>query len=86
MVDLRICFEIQGLAADKEGNPCPAGIEMTIVGAKEEIEYSELAKNVNISGVLLYAGLSGIVKPEDVRIIAPEEYDRLCGGDERAED
>lgn len=75
MAELRVCFEINGFAEDENGNPCPAGLQMNIGNANKEIEYEKLTANIDIEKVIEYAGLSGIVKPEDVRIITPEEYD-----------
>lgn len=79
MAKLRVCFEVNGFAEDENGNPCPAGLQMSIGDAKKEIEYEKLTENIDIEKVLDYAGLSGFVKPEDVKIITPEEYDRLYG-------
>ena len=79
MAKLRVCFEVNGFAEDENGNPCPAGLQMTIGDAKKEVEYGELTRNIDIEKVIDYAGLSGIVKPEDVRIITPEEYDERFG-------
>ena len=79
MAELRVCFEINGFAEDENGNPCPAGLQMNIGNANKEIEYEKLTENIDIEKVIEYAGLSGIVKPEDVRIITPEEYDERFG-------
>ena len=79
MAELRVCFEIKGLAEDENGEPCACGFQMSFGTTEKEIDYETLTKNVNITAVLQYAGLSGIVKPEDVKVITPEEYDRLYG-------
>lgn len=79
MTDLRVCFEVKGFAEDENGNPCPAGLQMNIGNVKKEIEYEKLTQNIDIEKVIEYAGLSGIVKPEDVRVITPEEYDERFG-------
>ena len=79
MANLRMCFEIQGLARDENGEPCTSGFQIVLEGVTQEIEYEVLAQNISIPGVLKCAFLSEIVKPEDVRIITPEEYDRLYG-------
>ena len=81
MADLRVCFEINGLATDENGDPCACGLQMSFRTAEKEIDYSELTKDINIPAVIELAMLSGVVKPEDVRVITPEEYDRLYGGD-----
>lgn len=81
---LRICFEVDGLGEDEEGNPVPTGLAMTLGETEKQIDYQEFAKNISIEGVLKSICLDGIVKPEDVRIITPEEYDEKYGDDEEA--
>ena len=80
---LRICFEINGLGMDEEGNPAPVGLGMVLGETEKKIDYWEFARNISIEGVLRVTCLDGIVKPEDVRIITPEEYDEKYGDDER---
>lgn len=82
---LRICFEIDGLAEDEDGSPAPAGLAMTLGETKEQVDYWEFVQNISIEGVLKSVCLDGIVKPEDVRIIAPEEYDEKYRDDEEAD-
>ena len=79
MPDLRVCFEADGLARDENGNPCPVGLEFTIPGAKKEIPYERLTGGLNIDHVLEFLGLSEIIRPENVRVITPEEYDERYG-------
>ena len=79
---LRICFEIDGLGVDEGGNPAPAGLAMTLGKTEKKVDYQEFAKNISIESVLKTVCLDGIVKPEDVRIITPEEYDEKYGDDE----
>ena len=76
---LRICFEIDGLGVDEDGNPVPAGLAMTLGETEKKVDYQEFAQNISIEGVLKSVCLDGIVKPEDVRIITPEEYDEKYG-------
>lgn len=77
MGDLRICFEVQGLARDENGEPCAAGVQVSFEGimARDDISSEELAEKLNVPALLEYVCLSEVVKPEDVRIISPEEYD-----------
>ena len=86
MIELRVCFEVNGLAEDEDGNPCSAGLQMTIGNAQKEIDYDKLTQNIDIEKVIEYAGLAGIVKPEDVKVITPEEYDRLYGWEDGEND
>ena len=78
---LRICFEVDGLGEDEEGNPVPAGLAMTLGETEKRVDYQEFTKNISIEGVLKSVCLDGIVKPEDVRIITQEEYDEKYGND-----
>ena len=78
---LRICFEVDGLGVDGKGNPVPAGLAMTLGETEKQVDYQEFAQNISIEGVLKSVCLDGIVKPEDVRVITPEEYDEKYGDD-----
>ena len=79
---LRICFEINGLAEDEHGNPAPAGLAMSLGETEKQVDYQELTKNINIHSVLELTCLNGFVRPEDVKIITPEEYDEKYGDEE----
>ena len=81
---LRICFEIDGLAELEDGTPAPAGLAMTLGETEKQVDYWEFTRNVSIENVLKFTCLDGIVKPEDVRFITPEEYDEKYGDDEDA--
>ena len=84
-MNLRICFEINGLAEDEHGNPDPAGLAVTLGETKDHVDYQRLVRNISIDGVLKLVCLNDIVRPEDVRIITPEEYDGKYGAqDEEA--
>ena len=78
---LRICFEIDGLGEDEDGNPVPAGLAMTLGETQKQFDYWKFVQNISIEGVLKAACLDGFAKPEDVRIITPEEYDLKHGDD-----
>ena len=83
MKKVRVCIEVDGLAKDEFGNPCPAGLCMTIGEEQAEeatgAEYEEIIKNVKIEEVLRIACLDRFYKPEDCRMITPEEYDEKYG-------
>lgn len=78
MARLRVCFEIDGIAEDEHGNPCPAGLQIDSGESGLVIPYEKLAKSVNLRGVLDFVGLKHI-PVSAVRIITPEEYDREYG-------
>lgn len=82
---IRICFKVKGLARDEHGKPCDAGMQVCLGESAEAIPYDKLTEpfcfNENKADLLKLAVLDGIVKPEDVEIITPEEYDRDYGDD-----
>ena len=86
MKEIRICLEIQGLAEDENGNPCPGGLCLTLGEDTDPeptaAEYAELMEVVSIDAVLQAAMLNGLYTAADCRLIPPEEYDREHGGDE----
>lgn len=83
MHKVRVCFEIlKGLAEDEQGNPTPCGGQIKIGESEKEFPYDKLTANLDIPTLLARIGLSQIVKPEDVRIITPEEYDERYGDEE----
>ena len=98
MKKVRICLEIQGLGQDEHGAPCPGGLCLTI-GDEEapEISGEEYQQLMDESEALQdelmqeiaakdTAFLEGLYRPENCRIIPPEEYDRKYGeGDQDAE-
>ena len=79
MPDLRVCFEVDGLAQDENSNPCPAGLEITLIGSKSTVPYEQLASSINLDAVLRYFCLSELIGPENIRVITPEEYDEKYG-------
>lgn len=85
MKQIRICLEIQGLAEDEYGRPCPAGLCITFGEVEEEkyIEkYSgfwELINSLNMEDVLEMVHLNKIISVDNCRIITPEEYDQEYG-------
>ena len=78
MYKVRCCFEIAGMAADENGNPKPAGLQITLGESLKEIPYEELMKSADIEAIAVMFN----VNPEDITIITPEEYDERYGGEE----
>ncbi len=76
---IRICFKVNGLAEDENGNPAAAGLCIDLGESDKDIEYEKLTAAVNKEGVLKMACLDGTVKPEDMEFITPEEYDKEYG-------
>ena len=89
MKKIRIYMEVQGLGQDENGVSCPGGVALTLGDEDaEEVtgeEYRKLMENFSIPGILSAAFLDGIYKPEDCRLISPQEYDRKYGEDANAE-
>lgn len=81
MYKVRVCFEIApsaGMAQDEQGNPGSVGGQISIGESLKEFPYEELTKDLNIEA--LAASLH--VKPEDITIITPAEYDERYGDQE----
>lgn len=80
MSRLRICFEVlTGLATHDDGSPAPAGMQLDLGETEKEIDYAQLTANISIPGVLSHFGLDSMIRPEDVQVISPEEYDERYG-------
>lgn len=79
MAKLRICFEVEDAATDEKGNPAPAGMCVTIGETEKEIDYTELTKGLNTEAFLEAFGLD-YMDLNRIRLISPEEYDRIYGG------
>lgn len=77
--EVRLCFEVAGIAADENGNPCPAGMQIAIGFTNEVIDYDDLMADINLDAIADM--IPGNVKREDIRIITPEEYDEKYGDD-----
>lgn len=78
---VRVCFELS--TRDDDGNVNGTfGLAMTIGESDKEIDYQQLTATINKEGVLRTTALVGFVKPEDVKIITPEEYDEKYGDEE----
>lgn len=69
---LRVCLELGDFG----------GLEVSLGETEKEVPYEELTKDVNIESILETICLNGVVKPEDVKIITPEEYDLNYGDEE----
>lgn len=88
MKDLKICYEVQGLAIDDEGNPVPAGLCLTLEGLTDE-NYDRAVKWISEADpteVLPgFFGMDTLLKahrPEDFRLISEEEYEEKYGEDD----
>ena len=78
MYRVRACFEIAGMAADENGNPAPAGLQITLGESIKEVPYDELIKAADFDAIAAMFH----VKPEDITTITPEEYDERYGDGE----
>lgn len=84
MTDVRVCFEINGLGEDENGDPRPCGLQITIGETEREIDCAELVKTIDMEKVADWLTGLGVrnIKPEDLMVITPEEYDAKYGGKE----
>lgn len=92
MKRVRICSEVHGMAADKTGNPVPAGMEFTLGEVTDEkyteIVYYEATKGIKAIAWLKALGMEHIAaqhKEEDFKRITPEEYDMKYGDNDQGE-
>ena len=86
MKKLRICLEVPGLAEDENGDACSGYVCLT-TGDDDADEiagdaYRDLMSGINIAEVLKMACLDNFCKPEECRLLTPEEYDEKCGEEE----
>lgn len=75
MFKVRVCLEIAGMAVDEKGNPAPAGAQIVLGESVKEWPYEDLVKYVNLDTV----AHTFHVKPEDITILTPQEYDERYG-------
>ena len=82
---VKIYLEIAGLAINENNNPAPAGmcISFDVADGTKLPEYDEFVKSIKKDGLLRLTGLDGMVKPDDVRFITQEEYEREYGDEEQ---
>ena len=78
MYKVRACFEVAGMAADENGNPAPAGLQVCLGESVKEWPYEELIAHVDINKVAALVN----VDPAAVTIITPQEYDERYGDPE----
>ena len=78
MYKVRACFEIAGMAADENGTPAPAGLQITLGESIKEIPYEELIKSADYEAIAAMFH----VQPDAITAITPEEYDERYGDEE----
>lgn len=89
MEELKAClyFKVFGMAHDEDGKPCYAGMKINFGRVNKDVAYSEIQKKVTDTPnwkehILRFAHLDTVgIKPENIDIITPEEYDRDYGDD-----
>lgn len=79
MKEVRICFEIIEVPADTCDFLLPESMELSFEASAKDIDYEVLVQNFNVKEFLEYVGLDGLINPEKVRVISPEEYDKKYG-------
>lgn len=83
---LRVYCKVNGPEVDENGNLVPVSFYTEFGKIEKDISYEELTANINKEKLLELACLDGIVKPEAVEIITPEEYDKEFRSDIEKED
>ena len=78
MCKVRVCFEVAGIAADEQGNPKPAGLQICLGDSLKEWPYEDLTSRIDISKVAAMVH----VNPAAISIITPQEYDERYGDKE----
>jgi len=76
MKELSVYFEIKDLGTDGDGSACPVGMKLTMGETDKEIDYAELTADLNIPYLLKAFGIHEVIKPENVKVISPEEYQK----------
>ena len=78
---LRVCFEANVCMDPNEGS-FPVGLQLRIPDAKRQVPYDELTRGLDPMVVIREFGLEEILRPEDVRVITPDEFDERYGTDD----
>ena len=74
-MEWRICFEVSVI---DDGEPCTFGMQVSLGETNLTVEYETLANAVDIDKLISLAHLDTLgVTKENVRIITPNEYDKL---------
>ena len=84
MNEIVFYFEVSekaGMAFDRNGAPAKCGLSMNLGKAPVPHSYSELMRKCPQCREATSEMTHGFVKPDDLRIITPEEYQRLYGED-----
>lgn len=86
--DVCIYFKVFGMAEDEKGKPSWAGMKLSIGHASKDVPYSDIQKRVLSvpdwkKEILCLTHLETIgIKPENIELITPEEYERDYGDDD----
>lgn len=80
---VKLFFEVGYL--DDVGERGALGVALDIGESDGPVDYEALAKSVDKDRILYLCGLAGVVGPEDMTILTPEEYDLKYGDDAEEE-
>lgn len=78
-MDSIIYVEIMGMAADEDGYPAKAGMEINIgdISQGRKIPYDALVSAINLPALFAQFGLD--FDPNDIKVITPEVYSEEYG-------
>lgn len=70
---MRLCFKLT--IPDEDGEDFSMGIALSVDGFREDVTYQQAANAVNKQRLIDSICMTGVVTPEQVVPITPEEYD-----------
>lgn len=76
-------MKVYGLAADEDGNKDYAGLKIDFGEFKpgKALDYDQLIKGIKKDTLPKMIGLEKVIKPTDIEIISPEEYQKEFGNE-----
>lgn len=77
-MEQKICFEVQDLAKDENGNLYPAGFCITME-VPHRIPFEKLQELIDIKRAAEMISIIQSVNADDCRLIPEEEYDEKYG-------
>lgn len=79
MKKMKVCYRV---AVTKDGETSTYGLSIEVDGVKDETTYEQLAAAVDKQLLIDKVGLTGVVKPEQMEVITPEQFAAEFGDDE----
>lgn len=86
--DVNLYIEVQDMAEDEQGNPCPAGVKVCIAKNVTMDAYTVLTAKLEAvaatdeKALMHILGLDNMLDTDKLRFITHEEYEQEYGDDE----